>query len=360
MAATAQSGGADVKRKAATKQAKNAAARRPASARILVRRDGPTGTRLAVIGGANVDDPLKVGERLLRVLRTPDGKRGSRLLFVEFPAAPTKTFRKVLVERVSEGLLADVREYFDGDDAPTDDELLNAEGWDGPRIVLPSRSGPSFALPFIDEIGWYCGFWLGPRTLVLGILGTWSPLEGTSSVSASHGDPASGSGSWREHYAVLGNGIDVAWSYRGESGIYVSFRRSDGDSPATVAKRLEAAVQTWYLYGAENRLLTAHFLGFSKGTVELLGGIYFGYDIEYFSLQASDDVLIELRKRNPNPKQDEAAEWVESIQQEVESTQPGLWEYYTTELHPCGFLRSLSDIAEGKVVNRVRRLGRSN
>jgi hypothetical protein len=347
MAATAQSGDADVNRKATAKQTKNAAASRLAPARILVRRDGPTGKRLAVIGGANVDDPLKVGDRLLRVLRTPDGKRGSRLLFVEFPAAPAQKFRKILVERIEEGFLADVREHFDGDDAPADDELLDDEGWDGPRIVLPSRSGTSFALSFIEEIGWYCGFWLGPKTLVLGVLDPEWPLEGTASVSTSHWHPDSmTSGSWRDHYAVLGNGLDFEWSSRDESGIYMNFQRAVGDSAVAVAKRLESAVRGWEIYGAQYQLLDAHFLGFSKGTVELLrADENYGYEIEDFSVLTSDDVLLELRKRHPKPTPGEAAEWVAAIKEVISEN---LWEHYTTGSYADEFVLALVAIAEGK------------
>ena len=312
-----------------------------------MRRDGPTGKRLATIGGATSTDPSKVADRLLRVMRTPDGKRGSRLLFVEFPAAPATEFRKVLVERIEEGLLADVREHFDGDDVPTDDELLDDAGWDGPRIVLPSRSGPSFALAFIEEIGWYSGFWLGPRTLVLGVLDTWSPLEGVSSVSTSHWHPDSmTSGSWRDHYAVLGNGLDVEWSSRDESGIYVNFRRAAGDSPIAVAKRLENAVWGWELYGAQYQLLDAHFLGFSKGTVELLrADENYGYEIEDFSVQTTGDVLLELRKRHPKPTPEEAAEWVAAIKEVISED---LWEHYATGPYADEFVLALAAIVEGK------------
>ena len=316
--------------------------------KILVRRDGPAGKQLATIGGANSTDPLKVADRLLTVLRTPDKqRRGSRLLFVEFSVAPAMVFRKTLIGRISEGLLADVREYFDGDDAPTDDELLDAEGWDGPRIVLPSRSGPSFTLSFTEEIDWYCGFWLNPTTLVLGVLDTLSPPEGASSVSAGHWHPDSRtSGSWRDHYAVLGNGLDFAWSSRDESGIYVNFRRSVGASPTSVAKSLESAVRDWYLYGAQYQLLEAHFLGFSKGTVELLrGDENLGYEIEDFTVSVADDVLSELKKRHPKPTPEEAGEWVAAIKEAVSED---LWEHYTTGSYADEFVLTLTAIAEGK------------
>jgi len=348
MAATAQSGGADVKRKATKKQTKNTATRRPAFDKILVRRDGPTGKRLAVIGGANVDDPLKVGDQLLRVLRTPDKQHGSRLLFVEFPTAPTKKFRKVLIKRVVEGLLADAREYFAGDDEDAvvgADEFMNEEGWDGERLVLPPRSGPSFALSFVDEISWYCGFWLNPRTLVLGVLDPNSPLEGPCSVSVSHWAPDSMvSGSWRDSYDVLGNGLNVAWKQKDEDGKYISFYRTTEGAPAAVAKRLGAAVHDWYLYEAETRLLAAHFLGFTKGNAGLLGGS-FGYEIENFTLRASAEVMLELQKRNPKPTAEEAGKWLASIKDSIDAS---LWEQYASGAHPDEFVLALAAIAEGK------------
>jgi hypothetical protein len=291
-----------------------------------------------------------VGDRLLRVLRTPDKQHGSRLLFVEFPTAPTKKFRKVLIKRVEEGLLADAREYFAGDDEDAvvgADEFMNEEGWDGERLVLPSRSGPSFALSFVDELSWYCGFWINPRTLVLGVLDPDSPLDGTHSVSVSHYHPGSmTSGLWKDHYAVVGNGLDFEWSSRDESGVYVNFRRSIGYSPTAIAKRLESAVSTWSIYGAEIWLLDAYFLGFWNGTIDLLQvDENPGYEIGDFFLQASAAVLLELRKRHPKPTPEKATEWVAAIKDAVSED---MWEQYASGAHPDEFVLALAEIAEGK------------
>jgi hypothetical protein len=126
----------------------------------------------------------------------------------------------------------------------------------------------------------------------------------------------------------------------------VNFRRSGADSSAAVAKRLERAVWGWELYGAQYQLLEARFLGFSSGTVELLrGGENYGYEIEDFSVRASGDVLLKLRKRHPKPTPGEAAEWVAAIKEAISED---LWEHYTTGPYADEFVLALAAIAEGK------------
>lgn len=212
---------------------------------------------------------------------------------------------------------------------------------------MPGRSGPSFARSVNGEPGWYCGFWLNQTTLVLGDLDTYSPLEGVCAASADHWHPDSRtSGSWRDEYVVLGNGLDVEWSYRDDDGTYIIFRRAPGNSPAAVAKRLSTGVAGWYIYGAEWHLLTAHFIGFSGGTIELLrADENSGYEVESFSVTAAEDVLRELKKRHPLPSKEEATEWVQEIKEAVDSD---LWEHYTTGAYADEFLLALIALAEGK------------
>jgi hypothetical protein len=300
---------------------------------IVVRRDGPAGKRVTTISGSNSTDTAKIAERLLSVLRKQDATSASRIFFVTFSDAPTRAERQALVKRLEREL--------------TDEELTDScGGWGGPRLTVPPRSGPSFALPSLDP-GWYCGFCLNPTTLVLGDLDAESPLDGTHSVSVAHWHPGSRtSGSWRDHYAILGNGIEVAWSFKDEDGTYISFHRSRGDSPTAMTKSLDDAVTSWYLYRAEHRFLTAHFLGFSSGNVEWLGtDENTGYEIEGFSLRASDDVLRELKRLNPPMTQEEATLWLDVTKRVVD---PSVWEYWTTGDYPEEFLMNLLGVAEGR------------
>lgn len=305
---------------------------------IVVRRDSLTGKRVTSIRGSAAGDPVRLADRLVALLKSPDERPGSRLFFVTFPAAPARSFRATLVKHIEQELVANADE----------DSTPSREGWSGPRLTLPTRSGPSFAASFLysDSI-WYCGFWLDHATLVLGDLSPDSPLEGVCSVSTAHWHPDSRtSGSWADKYVVLGNGLDVEWSFKDEDGTYIVFRRAPGNSPAAVAKRLSAGVAGWYIYGAETNLLTAHFIGFSRGTIELLRtGENCGYEIESFSLHAEEDVVRELKKRHPLPSTEEAGDWVQEVKAAVS---PDLWEYYTTGTYADEFLLALIAMAEGK------------
>jgi len=316
-----QSGGADM---AENKKAPDA---------IVVHRDSTAGKRVATIKGAGCSDPVKLADRLVALLKTSDERPGSRLFFVTFPAAPTRGFRATLVKRIEQELVT-----YDGN--------YDGEGWSGPRLTLPARSGPSFVLVSPDP-GWYCGFWLNQTTLVLGDLDTETPLKGVCAASAAHWHPDSmASGSWGDEYVVLGNGLDVEWSYKDEDGTYIVFRRAPGNSSAAVAKRLSAGVAGWYIYGAARYLLTAHFIGFSCGTIELLGADENnGYEIEDFSLTADEDVTRELKKRHPLPSMEEATEWVQGVKAAVSLD---LWEQYTTGAYADEFLLALIALAEGK------------
>lgn len=305
---------------------------------IVVRRDSATGKRVTGIQGGAAGDPIKLADRLVAVLKTRDERPNSRLFFVTFPQEPARTFRAALIKLIEEKLVS----------AEDEDNPLSREGWSGPRLILPARSGPSFAVSFLySDAHWSCGFWLDHATLVLGDLSPDSPLEGVCSASAAHWHPDSRtSGSWRDEYVVLGNGLDVEWSFKDEDGTYIVFRRAPGNSPAAVAKRLAAGVAGWYIYGAETNLLTAHFMGFSRGTIELLRtDENCGYEIESFSLHAEEDVTRELKKRHPLPSVEEAGDWVQEVKAAVS---PDLWEHYTTGTYADEFLLALIAMAEGK------------
>jgi len=307
---------------------------------IVVRRDSTTGKRVTTISGSNSEDAAKIAERLVEVLKTQDGTFESRLFFVTFPELPARGFRAEIVKHIEQEAIA----------AADKDYLPSVDDHRFPRQILPLRSSPSFTLLFhssgSEEPRQYCGFWLNPTTLVLGYLYEDSPLSGVCSVSADHWQPGSmTSGSWRDHYAVLGNGLDVEWSYRDEDGTYIKFRKAPGNSPAVVARRLVKGVESWYIFGAEKRLLTAYFLGFSGGNIECLGSDKnSGYEIDEFSLRADEAVTRELKRLNPPPTQEEASLWLDVTKNAVH---PSTWESWTTGDYPEEFLLTLRSIAEG-------------
>jgi hypothetical protein len=306
---------------------------------IVVRRDSTTGKRVTTISGSNSENTARIAERLLGVLKSQDETPDSRLFFVSFPEAPSRGFRAAVVKIIKQKLV----------EAADEDNPLSENDLRWPRLTVPTRSGPSFALLSLhSESNWYCGFWLNPTTLVLGdlYLDAWSPLEGVCAVSAAHWHPDSmTSGCWRDHYAVLGDGLDVEWSLRDEDGTHIVFRRAPGSSPAEVAKRLAKAVASWYIFGAETHLLTAYFLGFSRGSIAWLRtDENSGYEIDEFSLRADEDVTRELKRLNPPPTQEEASLWLDDTKRAVT---PSDWEYWTTGDDPEEFLLLLRSIAEG-------------
>jgi hypothetical protein len=306
---------------------------------VVVRRDSTTGKRVATISGSKSADAAKIAERLVEVLKTQDGTFESRLFFVTFPEALSRSFRATVIKRVEQEVIA----------AADEDDLPSVDDRRFPRQILPLRSGPSFTILFhssgSEEHRQYCGFWLNPTTLVLGYLYEDSPLSGVCSVSANHWHPDSRtSGSWKDRYAVLGNGLDVEWSYKDEDGTYIKFHRAPSNSPAVVARRLVEGVASWYIFGAETRLLTAYFLGFSVGNVEWLGcDENLGYETDV-SVRASEDVTRELKRLNPPPTQEEASLWLHVTKNAVH---PSTWESWTAGEHPEEFLLTLRSIAEG-------------
>ena len=307
---------------------------------IVVRRDSTTGKRVTTISGSNSESAEKIAKRLVGVLTTQSETFESRLFFVTFPEAPARGFRAAIIKHIEREIIATA----DKDDPPREDDRRF------PRQILPLRSGPSFTILFhssgSEEPRQYCGFWLNPTTFVLGYLYEDSPLSGVCSVSAHHWHPDSRtSGSWRDHYAVLGNGLDVEWSYKDEDGTYIKFHRAPGNSPAVVARRLMKGVTSWDIFGAETRLLTAYFLGFSGFNVEWLGSDRnSGYEIDGFSLRADEAVTRELKRLNPPPTQEEASLWLDATKNAVH---PSTWEAWTTGDCPAEFLLTLRSIAEG-------------
>ena len=304
---------------------------------IVVRRDSTLGKRVTTVSGSNIENAAKIAERLLEVLKTQDEASYSRLFVVTFPEAPSRGFRATVVKHIEQKLAS----------AAGEDNPLSKNDMRWPRLILPKRSGPSFALLSPDsESNWYCGFWLNPTTLVLGDLNELAPLDGMHSASIAHWHPDSRtSGSWRAHYAALGNGLDVEWRYEDEDGTYIIFQRASESSSVAIAKRLVESVTNWYMCGAETQLLTAYFLGFSRGNIAWLRTEDApGYEIEEFSLHASADVLQELKRLNPPPTQQEAALWLDVTKNAVH---PSDWERWTTGDHPEEFLLTLQSIAEG-------------
>jgi len=304
---------------------------------IVIHRDSTTGKRVATISGSKSGHAVKIAERLVEVLKAQDETPDSRLFFVTFPEALSRSFRATVIKHVEQRLVA----------AADEDNPLSEDDMRWPRLTMPARSGPSFALLSRDsESNWYCGFWLNPTTLVLGDLNESSPLDGMHSTSIAHWHPDSRtSGSWRNHYAALGNGLDVEWRYEDDDGTYIVFYQAPESSPTAVAKRIVKGVTSWYMCGAETQLLTAHFLGFSRGNIAWLKTAEApGYEIEKFELRGSKDVLHEIEKLNPPPTQEEASLWLDVTKDAVH---PSDWERWTTGEHPEKFLLTLRSIAEG-------------
>ena len=307
---------------------------------IVIRRDSNTGERVTTISGSNSESAEKIAKRLVGVLTTQSETFESRLFFVTFPEAPARSFRAALIKHTEREIISTADEY----NQPIEDDQRS------PRQILPTRSGPSFTVLFpssgSEEPRQCCGFWLNPTTLVLGYLYEDSPLDGVCTVSADHWHPGSmTSGVWKDRYAALGNGLDVEWSYKDEDGTYIKFHRAPGNSPAAVARRLVKGVESWHIFGAETRLLTAYFLGFSGGNIAWLRTEDApGYEIEEFSLRASEDVLKELKRLNPSPTQQEASVWLDITKRAVTASD---WAEWTTGDYPEEFLLTLLGIAEG-------------
>ena len=307
---------------------------------IVVRCDSTTGKRVTTISGSDSESAEKIAKRLVGVLTTQSETFESRLFFVTFPEAPARSFRAALIKHTERESISTA----DEDNQPIEDDQRS------PRQILPTRSGPSFTVLFpssgSEEPRQYCGFWLNPTTLVLGYLYEDSPLDGVCTVSADHWHPGSmTSGVWKDRYAALGNGLDVEWSYKDEDGTYIKFHRAPGNSPAAVARRLVKGVESWHIFGAETRLLTAYFFGFSGGNVEWLGSYQnSGYEIDEFSLRADEAVTRELKRLNPPPTQEEASLWLDATKNAVH---PSTWEAWTTGDYPEEFLLTLRSIAEG-------------
>jgi len=306
------------------------------SSGIAVRRDSATGKRVTLITGTNATDPLKLAARLSGVLLAGQETPGSKLYFVTFPEAPQRTFKNILSTALEEGLRSAA-------DEAGDEEGPGEDYWGNPRLEPPVRSGPSFTLVLIDG-PWFCGFWLNRTTLVLGDLDTHSPPTGNCSMEASHWHPDSmTSGLWQDKYVVLGNGLDVAWSFKDEDGTYISFRRGGSSSAGAVAKRLGTAVTGWYIYGAEKHILTAYLMGFRGGTIALLrSDDNPGYAVDDVRLIVDADVEHELLRRNPLPSVEEATEWVRDI---IAHVGPDLWAAYLADEYADEFLPALIAIA---------------
>jgi hypothetical protein len=304
---------------------------------IVVRRDSTTGKRVTTISGRKIASATMIAERLVEILKAQDEIPDSRLFFVTFPEALSRSFRATVVKHVEQRLVAAA----DEDNPPRENDIR----W--PRLTMPARSGPSFAILSSDsESNWYCGFWLNSTTLAIGDLNESSPLDGMRSASIAHWHPDSRtSGSWRNHYAALGNGLDVEWRYEDDDGTYIVFYQAPESSPTAVAKRIVKGVTSWYMCGAETQLLTAHFLGFSRGNIAWLKTAEApGYEIEKFELRADEAVTRELKRLNPPPTQEEASLWLDITKDAVH---PSDWERWTTGEHPEKFLMTLRSIADG-------------
>lgn len=189
------------------------------------------------------------------------------------------------------------------------------DGWEGERVSFDPAHEPAFALDHENEDLMFAGFWYDETTFVLVKRTLDEAPTGPASVSASHWHPDSRcSGSWYDTFAIVAPRLGVDHHYKDEDGYYVRFEAVDASTPASVAEALDGAVYGWEIFGAEYRLLQAHFLGFDGGEIALLKGFDNpGYSIEDITVHADPDVLKELERRNPAPDPVEAREWLDVI-----------------------------------------------
>jgi len=191
-------------------------------------------------------------------------------------------------------------------------------GWDGERVSFAKSFDPCFA-QYLEEMYEECvaGFWYDERTFLFTKFDLSEAFDGQSTAYVSHWHPGSMcSGSWSNQYAVVSSSLAVSWRLIDEDGYYIEFKPVDTSTSATEAAALDEAIQSWYLYGAEYRILDAYYLvDFESGPIGDLTGLAenSGYTIEYFSLHASDDVLQALKHRYPTPDKEGAAAWLEEF-----------------------------------------------
>jgi hypothetical protein len=191
------------------------------------------------------------------------------------------------------------------------------EGWQDERVSIAKDLQPGFALCqeqcTEDSIA---GFWYDEATFLFTTFDLSEGFHGKTEVYVSHWHPGSHcSGSWSDQYTIVAPRIASTHKLNDEDGHYVGFETVNTSTPADVASALESAVCSWYLYGAERRLIDAYFLGFKKGPVDLFPhNENEGYEIDGFGIDATIEVFAELKDRHSQRIKQEAVEWLETIE----------------------------------------------
>lgn len=191
------------------------------------------------------------------------------------------------------------------------------DGWDGGRVAIDKTLQPGFSLHPEECIeSSIAGFWYDDATFLFVSFDLSESFTGGASVSTSHWHPDSRcSGSWSDRYTIIAPCLASTYRLNDEDGYYIGFEPVDTSTAKSEADALESAVRSWNLFGAEYRLLDAHFLGFTAGSIDELSDTDSpGYKIEYFSVNATAEVLKELNSRHLERMQEDAAAWLEHLE----------------------------------------------
>jgi len=175
-------------------------------------------------------------------------------------------------------------------------------GREEPRVRVDQSLAPSSSLSNTDN-GYATLFWYDPSTLALRYVKDIDvPPTAVASARASHWQPASRtSGVHWDQYSLLDDRATLAIKYADEDGHYITFARYDSTTPVTRAMAVHDAVRRWQLFGAENYLLAGHFLGFSKGAIELLRaeeGGYYVLDGDWCEMALRDPTTLRIEYKH--------------------------------------------------------------
>jgi len=225
-------------------------------------------------------------------------------LTVSFEPTPTKSRRATITASVLSSLQEN--EW---------DEI--EEGWEDERVSISKDLQPGFALCqeqcTEDSIA---GFWYDEATFLFTTFDLSEGFHGNTEVHVSHWHPGSHcSGSWNDQYTIVAPRLASTHKLNDDDGYYIGFESVDTSTPETVSSALESAVMSWYLYGAERRLIDAYLLGFKTGPVDLFPHTENGgYEIDGFGIDVTTEVFTELKDRHSQRIKHEAREWLETLE----------------------------------------------
>jgi hypothetical protein len=278
--------------------------------------------------GIWIDAPREAALEQLAAHLTRHAAHGHGTVYVHCAVPADGRFRDGAVEAIKAAVHQQISEP-------------GCDGWQGPRVRVDDAFGPAIAFAYEceDETLFTVGFWLNDTTfLFMHDLASETPI-GDMRMSVAHWNPDSHtSGLWVYSYVVVADGLAVDHRREDEDGCYLHFQAVDTSTPQSLAEGFERTVSSWFLEGAEERLLQAHLLGFDAGAIDVLGGDSSGCKIEGFTLCVPDPVRAALQTRHGPPNSQEAVLWLSQIEAAV-------GEYWTSEMQDDVLVAALRKIA---------------